>query len=457
MALAGAVSAADSSRKPNVVFVFADQWRAQAMGHTGDPNVKTPNLDRLAASSIRLGTAVSTCPVCTPYRGSLLTGRYALTHGLFMNDVPLNNDAVSIAQAFKGAGYATGYIGKWHVDGHGRSNFIPRERRQGFDFWKVLECTHNYNHSPYYADENVKLFWDGYDAQAQTREAQSYIRQQAGKGPFLLMLSWGPPHDPYPTAPKPYADLYNPDQLKLRPNIPPERQALARKQMAGYYSHCSALDDCVGSIWQTLREMGIEDDTIFIFTSDHGDMLGSQGLGNKQAPYDESVRVPFLIHNPRLFADARTISTPIGTPDIMPTLLGLCGIEIPKTVEGLDFSAHLRGGPAPSDGAALIACYTPFGQWLRARGGREYRGIRTERYTCVRGLDGPWLLFDNEADPYQLKNLVGEASAAELQKDLDARLQAKLKQVHDDFQPGDVYVKKWGYVTDATGTVRYTP
>ena len=452
--VAAGARAADAARKPNVVFVFADQWRAQAMGFAGDPNVHTPTFDKFAACSTRFGMAVSTCPVCSPYRGSLLTGQYPLTHGVFLNDVCLNNDAVSLAQAFRGAGYRTGYIGKWHVDGHGRSNYIPPERRHGFEFWKVLECTHDYNHSFYYADENVKLQWEGYDAAAQTCEAQRYIREQAGKGPFLLVLSWGPPHDPYLTAPQRFADMYKPEQLKLRPNVPEDTEAV-RKKMAGYYAHCSALDDCFGQLWATLRETGIERDTILVFTADHGDMLGSHGRFNKQVPYDESIRVPFFVHWPQLGDKQRVIAEPFASPDIMPTLLGLSGAEIPKTVEGLDFSKHLRGGPAPGDGAALIACYAPFGQWTRKGGGREYRGVRTERYTYVRSLEGPWLLFDNQSDPYQMKNLCDDPQSAAVQKELDALLQKKLRDTRDDFQPAAKYIEKWHYVTDANGTVRY--
>jgi arylsulfatase A-like enzyme len=141
----------------------------------------------------------------------------------------------------------------------------------------------------------------------------------------------------------------------------------------------------------------------------------------------------------------------------MPTLLGLAGVKIPKTVEGLDFSKHLRGGAAPGGGAALIACYAPFGQWTRKGGGREYRGVRTERYTYVRSLDGPWLLFDNQSDPFQMKNLCGDPQSAALQKELDALLQRKLRDTHDDFQPAAKYIEKWRYVTDANGTVRYAP
>ena len=166
-------------RKPNVVFLLADQWRAQATSYAGDPNAKTPNLDQLAQESVNLTNAVSSCPVCSPYRGSLMTGQYPLRHGVFLNDVQLSPEAVSIAKVYKEAGYETAYIGKWHLDGPGRSNFIPRERRQGFEFWKALECTHNYNNSFYYSDENVKLKWEGYDAIAQTRAAQEYIQGRA--------------------------------------------------------------------------------------------------------------------------------------------------------------------------------------------------------------------------------------------------------------------------------------
>jgi len=450
------VVASAEVRKPNVVFVFADQWRAQAAGFAGDPNARTPSLDKLAADGVRFTTAVSTCPVCSPYRASLLTGQYPLTHGVFLNDVPLGTNAVSLAQAFGTAGYRTGYIGKWHVDGPDRSSFIPRERRQGFEFWRVLECTHAYNRSPYFADDNVKRTWPGYDADAQTAEAQRYIREQSKRGPFLLVLSWGPPHNPYETAPEKYRVLFDSSKLALRPNVPAANAAAARKDLAGYYAHCAALDDCLGRLRETLRETGIERDTILVFTSDHGDMLGSHGEQRKQRPYDEAIRVPFILHWPALDAAPRVITTPLGPPDIMPTLLGLCGVEIPKTVEGHDFSGQIRGGAAPDD-AALIACYTPFGEWTRAKGGREYRGVRTARHTYVRTLDGPWLLFDNEADPYQLKNLCNDPVVADAQRQLDATLQRKLRESRDEFRSGEDYLRQWRYTTDKTGTAPYAP
>ncbi len=299
--LAGLTASAAQSdaAKPNVLIVLADQWRAQAFGFAGDPNVRTPNFDRLAMESVRLTNAISGLPVCSPTRASLMTGQRPLTHGIFLNDVQLNPNAVTLAKVLKAAGYQTGMIGKWHIDGRGRSNFIPRERRQGFDYWKVLECTHNYTNSLYYADDPAKRVWPGYDAFAQTRDACDYIRSQSRSNqPFALVLAWGPPHDPYFTAPAKYRALYDPATLQLRPNVPAGLETEVRKMLAGYYAHCTALDDCMGEILDTLRDSGAARKTILLFSADHGDMLGSQGQFKKQRPYDEAIRVPMLIRWP---------------------------------------------------------------------------------------------------------------------------------------------------------------
>jgi arylsulfatase A-like enzyme len=451
--------ARETPARPNLVFVFADQWRAEATGYSGNKDIRTPHLDRLASESVNLVNAVSCCPVCSPYRASLLTGQYPLTHGVFLNDVPLKSDAVSLAEAYQRAGYTTAYIGKWHLDGNQRSAFVPRERRHGFEFWRALPCTHAYNQSVYYGDENIRRQWDAYDAIAQTRAARQYLREHAEGRPFLLVLSWGPPHDPYQTAPEKYRQLFRPEELALRPNVPPADRQKAQQALAGYYAHIAALDDCIGALLQTLRETHLDDKTIFVFTSDHGDMLYSHGGQNKQQPWDESIRVPFLLRYPPGSGGpgaGKVIDMPLNTPDIMPTLLGLCGIAIPGTVEGTDFSGVLTGrAPAPEN-AALISCPAPFGQWTRAKGGREYRGLRTARHTYVRDLQGPWLLYDNQQDPYQLENLCGKPECAMVQTRLDAQLAKRLKETHDDFLSGWDYIKKWGYEVDESGTVRYT-
>jgi arylsulfatase A-like enzyme len=445
--------------KPNILFVLPDQWRAQALGFAGDPNVKTPHLDRLAKQSFVFVKAVAGLPVCCPSRASLLTGQRPLTAGVFLNDVALDPKAVTLAKVLGAAGYDTAYIGKWHLNGDGRSRFIPRERRQGFDYWKALECTHDYNRSYYYADTPEKLLWNGYDAIAQTQDAAQYLRRHAkAERPFFLFLAWGPPHDPYSTAPEKYRALYSPAKLKLSPNVPEAMRDTASKLLAGYYAHCSALDACLGALRAVLKETGLDQNTLLIFTSDHGDLLGAHGGLNKQQPYDESIRVPFLLHWPAGLGTApRRLDALINSEDVMPTILGLCGVPVPPTVEGLDYSSWLRGGRNPSDGAALISCAAPFGQWTRKRGGREYRGVRTLRHTYVRDRNGPWLLFDNEKDPCQLNNLVGKPGCAALQAELEATLRRKLAQAHDQFLPAQEYLRKWGYAVDQDGTAPYEP
>jgi arylsulfatase A-like enzyme len=187
-------------------------------------------------------------------------------------------------------------------------------------------------------------------------------------------------------------------------------------------------------------------------------MLGSHGMHDKQKPFEESTRVPFLLRFPQAMGiNSRKLEAPINSEDIMPTLLGLCGLPIPKSVEGLDFSGYIQGKQDPSDGAALLACIAPFGEWTRQHGGREYRGIRTTRYTYVRALDGPWLLFDNKADPYQLENLIGTPDAAKRQADLDEMLQRNLRLAHDSFLPAADYIHQWNYPVNSSGTVPYTP
>ncbi len=446
------------TNKPNVILVFADQWRAQAAGYAGDANVKTPRLDAIAKASLNFTLAVSNCPVCSPFRGSLMTGQYPLSHGVFVNDVQLNPGAVSLGKVFSTAGYDTAYIGKWHLDGNGRSSYIPPERRQGFEYWKVLECTHDYNHSLYYAGgSSEKRYWEGYDASAQTRDALSYVQNRATDKPFLLVLSWGPPHNPYETAPQACRDLYAPEDIVLRPNVPESMAAEARQWLAGYYAHCSALDTCLGQLWDLLHARGLEKNTIFLFTSDHGDMLGSQGEQRKQRPWDESIRIPFLLYCPCLAGRGPgQYETPISAPDIMPTLLGLCGISIPEAVEGLDFSGYVRGGPDPSGGAALIMCPHPFGEWTTARHrGRAYRGLRTVRHTFVHDLNGPWLLYDNVEDPFQQRNLVQDPDRALLIQSLEEQLAHRRSLLADDFLPGTEYLRHWGYEVDETGTVPY--
>jgi len=459
-----ATAATGTTAKPNILYVFADEWRGNATGYAGDPNVKTPNIDRLAAEGVNFCNAVSVCPVCTPYRASLMTGRFPTSTGMFLNDAYLPSEELCMAEIFKEAGYNTGYIGKWHIDGHGRDTFIPQERRQGWDYWKVLECTHTYNKSIYYAgSDTVKKVWEGYDAFAQTMDARNYLKEKAvGKQPFILAISFGGPHFPHGSAPEEYKKMHLPEQIMLLPNVPESMKEKARQELQGYYAHCSAIDRCVGDLLATLDETGLAENTIVVFTSDHGETMGSHGNkpAQKQVPWDEAARVPFLIRIPASHGSKGvTVKTPLTTPDILPTLLGLTGISIPKSIDGEDLSGAMRNPAFAGDRVALYEGVAPFanlGEEGKANN-REYRAIRTSRYTYVRDLNGAWLLYDDETDPYQMNNLANIPEHAVLQKELDAKLQAELKKRGDEFRDGQFYIDLWGYKARNGGSISYQP
>jgi len=451
IAFMGMVSCGKEAGKPNVIYVLTDQWRAQATGYAGDENARTPNLDQLAEEGVNLINAVSTCPSCTPYRASLLTGMYSTTHGLLLNDILLDPDSESMAKIYKKAGYNTAYWGKWHLGGPYRLAYTSEANRQGFDYWKAMECTHNYLDSWYYEgnDRNRKK-WDGYDAHEQAKDLCNYISDHADdEKPFLAVMSLGPPHDPYHEVPGKYLDMYaDPASIVLRDNVPEEHKEKAQKMLQGYYAHIAALDEAMGWIMHEIENAGIKDNTLLIFTSDHGDMVGSRGMMYKSNPWDESILVPFLLKYPDAVAGKRTIEMPMGTPDILPTMLGLCGISTDIDFEGSDFSDIITGKQEEFDNAALITNPT------KNVVNKEFRGIRTKRYTYVEDLNGPWLLYDNGKDPLQSTNLIEEKGNDALKAELKGELDTALIKANDEFLPEQEYLERFGIYLKAE---RYPP
>jgi len=436
----------------NILFIIGDQWRAAAAGYEGNPDVQTPNLDALARESLRMNHCISNVPVCCPWRASMLTGMYPDRHGVFLNDGILSSDAHTFGEHFSGAGYDTAWIGKWHVDGHGRTRPIPRERQHGFQYWRALECTHDYNHSVYYAgNETEPRIWPGYDAFSQTEDLIAWMADRNGSRPFLAFLSWGPPHNPYHTAPDEFKALYRPESLTLSANVPEEAREQAARDLAGYYAHCSALDECMGRILRALEEQGLKDRTLVIFTSDHGDMLGSHGLWEKNGPWEPALRTPMLLRHPAEPGLAGSASDVLfSMVDFLPTLCGMVGVQPPPEIQGRDLSSHLLQGTLPDPNDALYASYFPFGTWLGQDGkvdalyrSREARGLRTLRHTYVEDLNGPWLLYDNSADPDQMINRCNDPSFCEVQTALAKRLYQRLAELDDPFPPGREYVERF--------------
>jgi arylsulfatase A-like enzyme len=445
--------------KPNLLFVFADQLRACSVGYAGQEAVMTPNLDAFAESGTAYMNAVSMLPVCGPYRGSLITGRTPTSTGQVINDVMLKTTEVSIAHCFKAGGYDTAYIGKWHLDGPDRSAPVPPgPRRQGFEYWMGANFEHNYNRS-YFTDNDGNLkIWSGWDAEAQTSHAIDYLTDRTSDNPFCLFLSWGPPHHPYRLVPENYLKMYDPKTIEGRPNCPD----VPREDLCGYYAQTSYLDDQFQRLLDTLGEMGIADDTIVVFTSDHGDMHGSHGVYKKQWPWNEAIKVPFVIRYPAAVPQGARIDTPLNVVDVMPTLLGLAGLPVPDTVEGVDLSPYLTGAQEDPPESVLIMNPCPFSigdprgedQYPDYKGMRfEYRGVITARHTYVRTIDQPWLLYDNIDDPYQTTNLIDDPKHADTRDRLDGLMRAHMDRIGDDFSPRDVYYERFGIEFDHRGKV----
>jgi arylsulfatase A-like enzyme len=368
---------------------------------------------------------------------------------------------VTLAHALASAGYDTAYIGKWHLNGPDRPAWVPPgSARQGFDFWAAANFDHNYDHSIYFAaDSPEPVMWPGYDAESQTSLAIDYMRRHGRDKPFGLVLSWGPPHHPYRTVPRKYLDLYDPEALPARPNCP----ELPRKDLWGYYAQITFLDDQIARLVAALEELELAEETILVFTSDHGDMHGSQGAYKKQWPWDESIKVPFVMrYRPRIPAGSG-FAFPFSAIDIMPTLLGMAGLPIPRTVEGIDASPFVTGERDDPPEAVLLMNPCPFSigdprgpdQVPAFDGMRmEYRGVRTSRHTYVRTIDRPWLLYDNLDDPFQMRNLIADRRYSTLAGELEGEMQALMSRVGDEFLPKEAYYRKFGIELDHRGKVK---
>ena len=428
------------SAHPNLLFVFADQMRGMDMGCAGNPQVRTPHLDRLAAQGTMFSHAYANCAVCTPSRGTILTGRYPHAHGAIANDVPMATGQATIAHALGRANYRTGYIGKWHLDGMPRDRFTPPgPRRQGFGYWAVWNCAHAYFRGRLFLEDGEQpLELDGYEPIGQTDLALDFLAADDER-PFCLFLSWGPPHAPYDQVPDDYKKLYDPAALDLRPNVrsdpppgfQPLRGGLDRQAIAGYYAHITAIDEQLGRLLDALDTHGLADNTIVVFTSDHGDMLWSQGMQKKEQPWEEAINIPLLVRWPDRVPARRQCDALVSTADFAPTLLALMGQAVPEAMQGADLSAIALGVDEAGPSSVFLTAPIIVDQGER-QGVREWRGVRTARHTYARWFDGGgWVLYDNQADPYQMNNLIDSPEHAPLRREIEAELRQWLTRTGD--------------------------
>jgi len=438
-------------RKPNILFILTDQMRSTAMGCAGVEKISTPNLDRLAAEGTRFTNAVANCPSCAPARGTLFTGLHTLSHGVVNNELQVKNGGPTFAGALGAVGYKCGYIGKWHLDGGARTGFTPPgSRRLGFDdYWAVANCTHDYMHSFYYTDEPKPHFIEGYEPIHQTDLAIDYMKAKSqADDPFFLVLSWGTPHDPYREMPPELLARYNPEDVAFMETnsvyVPGEIRRAKNEIVAGYYAHIMALDDQLGRLERMLKDFGLYQNTIVVFTSDHGDMLGNQNQFFKSQPWRESVGIPLLMRWPGRIPSRRVTDGPISHIELTASLIAMTGTAIPSGMEGDDLSSFIQG----DETAAPDSVFINFAPDVHIIPSPPFRGVVTRTHTYAESTEGPWLLYDDKADPFQRCNLISWAGrdnpdVVALQKSMHCKLAYWLKRTNDPFEDGSVINDKY--------------
>jgi arylsulfatase A-like enzyme len=421
------------SDAPNVILIEADGWRGDDIGYMDNEQVQTPTLDRLASEGMIFENAYSNHPVCSPAKAALRTGTFTHENDVIMNsynDIALSQDATSIADAMGAAGYRTGFIGKWHLDGQQSEHaYVPPERRQGFEWWRGFERGHAHTKGHPVFDDDGEMSWiEGYQPTVQTDMALEFI-EQGGETPFLLYSCWGPPHKPR-QAPQEYHQLYDAGDIELRPNVPDANAAATREKIADYYASMTALDDQVARIIEALEAQGIAEDTLFVFTSDHGNFIDSHGRGGKGSPLEESAHVPLIFHHPSTISSGQRSTAPVGLTDVMPTVLSHAGISIPAPVQGRDLSHLLAGADGPTPTSVYLENPSYIGRIPRS----PWRAIRTERYLLeiIPGLGNEVTrLYDLQEDPYQQTNLADQDDPDAPVQELKAQLVDKAVETDD--------------------------
>jgi arylsulfatase A-like enzyme len=450
--------------KPNILVCLCDQLRSFEAGCYGNPSIRTPHIDRLASEGVRFETAVTTFPVCMAARSVLLSGQYnrRCTGGIgnvgmtdadghiFMPQYPdpgrPHLKDLTLPEILQGLGYHTSVIGKWHI------HSWPQD--VGFNDYLIPRVHHCHTGQSYTQDGGPELIPPVYSVDFEAEKVEEYLRGAARSDqPFFLYYNISPPHCPLSDAPEKYVKMYDPAAIPIRPNVDlekrlpdqehwlkiyrwdfryynfrlpytevlPEGYGL-RNVIAEYYGLTTWLDDTLGRMLDVLDRTGLAENTILVFTSDHGDYLGSHGRVQKGDLHEESVRIPLLVRWPAAL-DRRVVDDRIpGLVDIAPTLLDLIGAEIPAHMHGRSLLPSLQG-EAGSFNEAIAACSavieTGSGVGLRTPTHLYGLAFQPGRRTLA---DQPHYFFDMQADPYQLRNLAGSGEQAQLAGELDRLL-----------------------------------
>ncbi len=444
------------AKQPNIVFVFSDQQRYSALGANGNDVIQTPVIDAMAAQGMVCDNMFSNHPLCSPYRAILLTGRYGWQNLVIDNEYRPRRDIPTLPGTLRDHGYGTAHIGTWHL---GKGPY-GEDNRYGLDYLAALEGGSGYFNRRYYENNRGPTIYNGWGPTVETDLAIGFMERHMDArpdDPFAVFVSWRPPHWPYEQYPDEH-ELYNPVDMDVPGNVPDEMKAFAHQEIADYYGCCTGLDAEMGRLLQALKHLGVSDNTIVVYTSDHGDHLSSHGYGkpsshwmpesmraSKATPYEESCHVPFVVRWPGAIKAGTRTAAFFGAIDIVPTLLGACGVPLPTGLQGRDISSVWRGGAAPADteltsGAADSVYLQNMAHGWPNRDGwvGRWRGVRTERWTYARWYAnerGPWL-FDRQEDPLEMLNLADSAEARPALQEMEERLHRWMEGTRDPFEYG---------------------
>ncbi len=443
-------------KQPNILFVFSDQQRYSALGANGNQVIQTPVLDTMASEGMVCDQFFSNHPLCSPYRAILLTGQYGWRSGVIDNEYRPRRDIPTLPDILRDHGYGTAHIGTFHL---GKGPY-PEVDRYGLDYLAALHDGPGYFDRSYYENDTGPTRYDGWAPSVETDLSMQFVERHLEKrpdDPFALFLSWRPPHWPYKSYLNHY-DRYDPADMDLPGNVPLQMADFARCEIADYYGCCTGLDTEMGRLLEGLKRLGVEDNTIVVYTSDHGDHLSSHGYGkpfdswmhhsmraSKSTPYEESIHVPFVIRWPGHTPEGSRSDAFFGAIDLVPSLLGACGIPVPDCLQGRDVSTVWCGGSQPADpdyapgGGDSAYLLNMANGWPNRYGwvGR-WRGVRTDRYTYARWFEnerGPWL-FDREADPLEMTNLAGSEEGRAAVEEMEERLHRWMEGTCDPFEYG---------------------
>lgn len=452
------------SRSPNLLYIFTDEHPAKGWSR-GIPELKTPNMDRLAREGTVVDTCVSNNPICVPHRATLFTGLYGHQNGFVNNhtDFALDPALPSWSTVLKANGYTMGYIGKWHLTPNCENPvwenptepqmdkrivakpavLTPPNERHGFsDLW-IQSSNHNYPRQTYVWDKDGKYKkTDDYAPTFLTDRFLEFIEDHKDdEKPFCGVLSILPPHPSYAGALEHWDEYYKSIETPQWGNVPSEfRNPEMLNALKEFYAQISSVDEEFGRILDKLDEWGLRENTIVIFTSDHGDLHYAHGEKWKRFPWDESVLVPFIIRRPGTIPANQTSDLLLGSIDLAPTLLGLTGHgeQIPSEMQGMDLSGPLCGQPGPVPASQFIfynLMEDTSSQVKKQPHLVDYRGVRTRRWTYTlqknkkTGEVSPWLLYDNNMDKLQMNNLAHDSAYESLRQDLAKEIRRHLTQV----------------------------